>query len=182
MKKGAVKKEAKQTSALAISSLVLSLIFFIPLLSVVAIILGIVALFKISKNKSLKGKGFAIAGIVIGVVVTIGYIIAAVAIITVFMPAINAANTLNPQEAMNFCLAEQSYVRDFCIFIALSSHIENLDAFDPAICDQYVSEGELKSMCNAILRNDKTYCEQITDPDSRMQCFGLLDELASQGS
>ncbi len=63
--------QEKKTLGIAIASLVLGCLLLIPLLGVLcslaALILGIVSLVKISKNKeTLKGKGLAIAGIVLG--------------------------------------------------------------------------------------------------------------------
>lgn len=56
-------------SGFAIASLVLGLMFFIPLLGafvgILAIIFGVISLVKI-KNEGLSGKGFAIAGIILG--------------------------------------------------------------------------------------------------------------------
>jgi type II secretory pathway pseudopilin PulG len=76
----------KKTLGLAIASLVFGCLFIIPLLgilfSLTALVLGIVSLVIISKNKeTIKGKGLAIAGIAlgsIGIIVTpiIGVIVA----------------------------------------------------------------------------------------------------------
>jgi len=55
-------------SGLAIASLVLSLIMCVPICPFIGAILGIVAVLKIGKNPSLRGKGMAIAGIVLGIV------------------------------------------------------------------------------------------------------------------
>jgi prepilin-type processing-associated H-X9-DG protein len=56
-----------KTSGLAIASLVLALLVFIPGAAVVAIILGIIALSKISSSSGrLRGQGLAIAGLCIG--------------------------------------------------------------------------------------------------------------------
>lgn len=60
-----------RTSILAITSLVLSLICFVPTLSVVAVLLGALSLIFILNSKGrLSGRGFAIGGIVLGLVVT----------------------------------------------------------------------------------------------------------------
>lgn len=53
-------------SKLAIVSLILALFFFIPFASILAIILGVVAIRRISKNPGLKGKGIAVLAIVLG--------------------------------------------------------------------------------------------------------------------
>lgn len=62
--------EDKKTSKIAQASLIFGLMPFLGLLSILpAIILGIIALVKISKNReTLKGKGRAIAGIALGVI------------------------------------------------------------------------------------------------------------------
>lgn len=68
----AVAKSAKkQTSVLAIVAFVLSLTFFIPFSSLAAIIIGIIALVKMSKDPNMGGKGLAIAAIVIGAIMGI---------------------------------------------------------------------------------------------------------------
>jgi len=63
----------KKTLGIAIASLAFGCLFFIPLLGaisgIIALVLGIVALVKISHNKdTLKGQGLAISGIVLGIV------------------------------------------------------------------------------------------------------------------
>lgn len=77
-----------KTSGLAIASLVLALLFFVPLASVAAIVLGILALVKISSAKgSLGGQGLAIAGLCIGgVCLVMGCMMAAM-----LLPAISRA-------------------------------------------------------------------------------------------
>lgn len=61
----------QKTSVMAIVSLVLALICFIPGLSVLAIVLGIAALLMISKSGGkLRGSGLAVAGLLVGVLVT----------------------------------------------------------------------------------------------------------------
>ena len=64
-------EKQKKTLGIAIASLVLGCLFWFPFLgvfcSLAAIILGIMALSKISKNKdALEGRGLAIAGITLG--------------------------------------------------------------------------------------------------------------------
>lgn len=62
----------QRTSVLAIVALVLSLICFIPGLGAMGALLGVVALIFISKSAGrLVGSGFAIAGIIIGLIVTV---------------------------------------------------------------------------------------------------------------
>jgi len=65
-----VKKKANKTSGLAIASLILGILSFFPglgiLIGIIAVILGIVALINVKKEK-LKGRGMAIAGIILGI-------------------------------------------------------------------------------------------------------------------
>ena len=64
-------EQQRKTLGLAIASLVVGCFFWIPLLGLLfglaALIMGIIALVQINKNKiQLKGEGMAIAGIVMG--------------------------------------------------------------------------------------------------------------------
>jgi len=60
-------KPCKEADNLAIASLICGVLcFFLPLLNIIAIVLGIVALGHIKKNPNLEGKNYAIAGIVLG--------------------------------------------------------------------------------------------------------------------
>ncbi len=67
----AIKQSSKPKSGLAIASLILGLVSFIPLIGVllgaIAITLGIIASLKISNNHTLGGKNLAIAGTILGV-------------------------------------------------------------------------------------------------------------------
>jgi hypothetical protein len=66
---------------MAIAALICSLIFFIPTLSVLGVIFGIVALRQISRTPQ-NGKGMAITGIVIGTLVSLFWGLGVVAVIT----------------------------------------------------------------------------------------------------
>ncbi len=61
---------AQKTSGLAIASLVCSLIVCCPITTIVGPLLGIAALVKIGGNPALKGRGIALAAILMGVVFT----------------------------------------------------------------------------------------------------------------
>ncbi len=61
---------AQRTSGLAIGSLVCSLIVCCPITTIVGPLLGIAALVKIGGNPALKGRGIALAAILMGVVFT----------------------------------------------------------------------------------------------------------------
>jgi len=60
------------TSRLAIGSLVCSLICCVPVTTIPGILLGIVAMISIGNNPARKGKGLAVAGILLGVIFTAG--------------------------------------------------------------------------------------------------------------
>ncbi|MHC4786232.1 MAG: DUF4190 domain-containing protein [Planctomycetota bacterium] len=62
----------QKTSGLAIASLVCSLICCIPVIPVIGILLGLGAMISIGGDPAKKGKGLAIAGIILGVVITTG--------------------------------------------------------------------------------------------------------------
>jgi hypothetical protein len=74
----------KKTSGLALASMITSFFFCTVVAGLVAAVLGIVALVQIGKNPSLKGKGMAITGIVVGLV---GVFV----LIPVLIPALGAA-------------------------------------------------------------------------------------------
>jgi hypothetical protein len=82
---GAVASGPPETSGKAITSLICSLLFFIPLAFIAAIVFGHMGLSEIKKSTGrLKGKGLAIAGLVLGYVwvvfISIILIVAAIAI------------------------------------------------------------------------------------------------------
>ncbi len=62
--------EVRKTSGLAIASLVCSLICCIPLTTIAGVLLGIGAMVSIGRDPLKKGKGLAMAGIVLGAVFT----------------------------------------------------------------------------------------------------------------
>jgi hypothetical protein len=64
-----------RTSGLAVASLVLGIVgIFLNFLSILAIIFGGVAIAQTSKNPNLKGKGMAIAGLILGIIIVISWI------------------------------------------------------------------------------------------------------------
>jgi len=100
-------EQKRRTEGLAIASLVCGLFFIIPILGaitgVIAIILGIIALVQISKNKeTLKGNGMAISGIIMG---TIGIIIIP---IIALLAAIAIPNLLRARVSANDALAQST--------------------------------------------------------------------------
>lgn len=60
----------QKTSGMAISSLVCSLICCIPITTILGAVLGALALVRISGNPALRGKGFAVGGLILGITFT----------------------------------------------------------------------------------------------------------------
>lgn len=65
------KLEGKKRNDYAVASFILSLLFFIPLAPLIGFFLGIFALYNMKKHPDQIGKGFAIAGIIIGLLFSI---------------------------------------------------------------------------------------------------------------
>ncbi|MBN2561332.1 MAG: DUF4190 domain-containing protein [Phycisphaerae bacterium] len=83
--------QAQRTSALAILSLVASLLFCIPFAAPAAgLLFGIIALVLISGSRGMvKGKGLAIAGVVVSAVMLFAHVFVTAVFFTVTMPLIN---------------------------------------------------------------------------------------------
>ena len=65
--------EMPRTSKLATASLLCSLVLCCPALTIIAPLLGLAAIITIGNNPMLRGKGFAMAGIIIGMLVTLAW-------------------------------------------------------------------------------------------------------------
>lgn len=65
---GASSSEPKKTSGMAVTALVFSLIFCCPITTVLGVLLGLIALVTMGDKK--KGKGIAIAAVIIGIITT----------------------------------------------------------------------------------------------------------------
>ncbi len=111
----------KKTLGLAIASLVLGCFFWIPLLGLLfglaALIMGIIALVQINKNKvQLKGEGMAIAGIVMGAlsVLMIPFValLAAIAIPNLLRARLNANEAMTQAQIRSVSTALEMYAID----------------------------------------------------------------------
>ena len=114
-----------KTSGLAIASLVLGIcgIFTCGVTAIIGLILGIVGLCAISKRaEQLKGKGLAIAGIVLS---TISIVLTPGILMALLMPALSRART----QARTVVL--QSNAKQICLAMALYCE-ENEGSFPPA--------------------------------------------------
>lgn len=168
-----------KTSSLAIAAFVCGLLFFVPLLSFIAVILGIVALVQLSRNSHEKGKGFAITAIIIGLLVSVMYILFIVVMVK-FFGFFMTATVKNLEEGIQDCTAlPQGVKKDICITTSLASHLPEINetALDPGLCDLHVEGNESRAVCNAMLKRDKEYCSQIKRMKTRIECVGLIEEL-----
>lgn len=111
----------KKTSGLAIASLVLGCFFIIPLLglltSLLAIIFGIVALVVISNSRdTLKGNGFAISGLILGIVgiiiIPIVGLLAAIAIPNFLRAKVKAQDAVAESRVKTISSAIAAYVAE----------------------------------------------------------------------
>lgn len=66
-------QQPQQNSTMAVVALVCSLIFFCPITTLLGPVLGLIALATIGSNPRVKGKGLAVAAILIGAVLTVGW-------------------------------------------------------------------------------------------------------------
>ena len=103
-----------ETSVKAILSLVCGLLFFIPFLCIAAIVLGHLALSEIRKSAGrLKGKGIAIAGLVLGYIqiasIPVILIIAAIAIPNLLRAKISANESSAVASVRTLNVAEVTY-------------------------------------------------------------------------
>ena len=173
-------KENSDAYSLAIAGLVMSLLFFIPFLSLIGLILGIAALFKMSKNKEKKGKGLAISAIVVGAAVLllqISFVVAVYGFFSVFLGFFKGID--QGENSIQPCLEQEGFAKEMCLILTISVSLDKDASLDvgPQICDNEIKTPDLNYLCNAILKKDKTYCAKIEDGDSRIKCFGLVEEL-----
>ena len=110
--------QKKQTLGVAVASLICGCFFFIPflglLLGVAAIVLGIVALVKISNDKEkYGGKGLAISGIVMGAIailmIPVIALLAAIAIPNLLRAKISANDALAQSTLRTLATASETY-------------------------------------------------------------------------
>ena len=151
--------------------------------SIIGIICGISALVKISKDSSLKGKGLAISAILIGVIVILLQILVVVTIYNFFKPLSDVAKNFpenTPEQNLEQCLLQKNGIsKDMCIFfvvIAYKNQTEQLERLDKNLCDMHMTIANLRNVCNAVLRKDASYCENIENRKSKINCYGVVEE------
>ena len=84
-----------RTNSFAIISFIFGLLFFIPLAPLIAIIFGFLALSQIKHTKE-SGKGFAIAGIILGFVWIVLLLLLLVFVLAVFSEMMSAGLVAQP--------------------------------------------------------------------------------------
>lgn len=160
---------------LSIISFVISLLFFIPFIQIVSLILGIIALVKISKNDKLKGKGFAISAIIISLLILIIYIIFFIFAYALFSLMLNSLS--DPQAAVQNCISDNTLFQDTCIFMVVAINANQTSLLPNDICDSKIQDSDTRDMCNSILTKDPTFCEKIKDQSSKNECLNFFKEL-----
>ena len=176
VEKSGEKSKGEKYSALAITSFILSLIFFVPFISTIGFILGIISLIVISRNQKLKGKGFAIAAIIIGLLVTIVWVLLFIFVYN-FFSALSSLGKGTPEQQMNTCLEQNGVSKEICIITTIAINYNQTSSFNESICDTELQYPDTQNLCKAIILKDKSYCYSITDSDARMKCVGMIDEI-----
>ena len=91
------------------------------------------------------------------------------------MAGIGAEDT---SKSMDGCIKQKPGIgKDMCIFMVVSVHANQTQGLDKNLCDANIENNEIRDICNAILKKDKSYCYNITSSDSRVKCFGLVEEI-----
>ncbi|MCP3683442.1 MAG: DUF4190 domain-containing protein [bacterium] len=171
---------AAKYSTMAIIAVVFSLLFFVPLLPLIGVILGIWSLVAISNKQGLHGKGIAIAAIIIGLFVVVCQLLLFLAVYDI-AGDLSSIMDKDPVESMNYCLEQPiGDERDVCIIMSLMIHSSETEVLDQNLCDNNIQDSELKGYCNAILKKDESYCSSITDEQARLDCVELIEQLKTQ--
>jgi len=176
VEKSGEKSKGEKYSALAITSFILSLIFFVPFISTIGFILGIISLIVISRNQKLKGKGFAIAAIIIGLLVTIVWVLLFIFVYSIFS-TFSSLGKGTPQEQMNNCLEKSGLNKELCVITTIGINYNQTSSFNESICDTELQYPDTQNLCKAIILKDKSYCYNILDSDARIKCVGMIDEI-----
>ncbi len=179
--------QEKKYAGLAIIAFVLSVLFFIPLLPLAGVVVGIFGLVRISKNAALKGKGLAIAAIVIGALFTLLQVAIVVAVYALYsLIGSNMAIALQEDApaGINQCIAQKkNFEKDMCIIMILSTHPQATDTLDKNLCTAHIGNKEVLPYCQALLTKDPSYCDQIELPSSQLQCRqSLIDSMGSMNA
>jgi type II secretory pathway pseudopilin PulG len=171
----------KKTLGIAIASLVFSCLFLIPILgilfSLTAIILGIVALVKISQDKeNLQGQGLAIAGIVLGgigiVIIPIIAILAAIAVPNFMRARISAQESAAAAAMHTITAAELAYRYDHSQY----ARLDQLGEASPPYIDATLAGGNTLGYTFTIVANGAHNFYAVAIPESTVSHTFYIDE------
>jgi len=163
----------KRTLTMAVVSLILGIIGLIPLIGIlfglIALILGVVALVKISRNQeTLKGKGMAIAGIVMGslsvVLLPILAILAAIIIPNLFRAKEQASMAYATSALKTISAAAESYRVDKGSYPASLKDLA--DGSAPYIPESMAADSYNGYGFWLVKENENSYCA-IATPNAR---------------
>lgn len=142
---------ASRTSVAAILSLVCALVCFVPGLSILAIILGIAAIVMIGSSQGrVTGKGLAISGILIGLLVTVAY----GGMFLVFRTAATAFGKefIGPTSSIFQSLEKQDYATARTLLnTPAGSPAPTDEQFDAFVAAYHAEAGTFQSMPTGIL-------------------------------
>lgn len=130
-------QQPQRTSGMAIASLVCSLIICCPLITVLGPIFGAIALATIGSPPQRRGKGLAIAGIVIGLITTVLGIVAGMQIVRVVSEYIEFVEA-GPAPALQAAAASDvNGFRSYFVTPAANASDEQVQAFFAEVQSRY---------------------------------------------
>lgn len=171
----------KKTVGIAIASLVFSCLFLIPILgilfSLTAIILGIVALVKISKDKeNLKGQGLAIVGISLGVIglvmMLIIALLAAIAVPNLMRARTSAQESAAAATMCTISAAELSYRTVNSEYASLN----RLGSENPPYIDATLANGKNHGYAFTVVTSGANKFYAVAIPESTVGHTFYIDE------
>jgi len=141
--------------------------------------MGIVSLF-LMRDPNLKGRDFAIAAIIIGLIFILLQILLFVSIISI----IYSVQGFISQDSgtLEDCLSKTGPGKDMCIMFSVTMHANETMGVSDNFCDQNVNDENIRAYCNAVIRNNSSYCKSISNSQNRINCYGLAAEANDQPS
>ncbi|MBS1266845.1 MAG: hypothetical protein MAG795_00814 [Candidatus Woesearchaeota archaeon] len=169
------KVKSNKKYGLPIAAFVLSLI---PVISLIGLILGIVSLVKIKKNPALKGKGFAIAALIISIINIILIIVGVLMVLPLFLAAsrmrsfggnFSYLTESNPISA-DSCASLEGFSKDMCLIKAAK------DQGDVGICDSLSNSLQKKDCIQTVAIETKNpdLCSLIEDSAASEKCLSYV--------
>jgi hypothetical protein len=207
-------KNPEGTPGIATAGLVLGIIgfvmFLIPglglIISGIGFIISIAALIKINKKESKKGRGFAIAGLILSLVgivagaVVIYLIVAAFMLVNDFVSIMNMEG-MTVEEAVEKCgsegeitgimcyrfmtdrFADEPVVKtgEYCGTAEIetvrdSCYIVHAGSFNTTEHCSKIKDSDLKNICMALGGENAALCQSISDPMIREDCLDDIQD------